>query len=424
VKSENSKNNNPFTLPSDNDIFMLRDKERQRKKEERVQQRNLKVHEKTTYTSRVNAKTAAMRKIGQTGDDEIVEEEKKDKDGAIAVKDDPQFTLAITRDRHVEKENLADFIAKKREMFLVQYSLGVKRDEMRKLEEIAQAEEKKLELAEQYLEEDAAMFDEFLKENDKNSVEAIKIAEAETKLKLEKVADIKKINAQMMLIKSFSSTFRQNIKQSKQKGKQIKHFSGNMQVRGAGASPPHGVRRNHETEILKGQIDFLKDAIKKEEERAAELEMKSKMFSYGEFKAEDQEKMLAALNNKVEEVYRNCIGDNEANISTLQMLTNIENRLEELFEQIEIMPPDRVEMAEKAKEKERRLRVREEKMEQQRLHQEDRVRRALERAQAEPKKKTGKPLMFRSEPPQTRKKQQDADKKQDKEEEELKYFFT
>lgn len=38
------------------------------------------------------------------------------------------------------------------------------------------------------------------------------------------------------------------------------------------------------------------------------------MFSYGEFKAEDQEKMLKALNKKVEEVYRNTIGDNEANI--------------------------------------------------------------------------------------------------------------
>jgi hypothetical protein len=33
---------------------------------------------------------------------------------------------------------LHDFIEKKREMFLVQYALGVKRDEMRKLEEIAQ----------------------------------------------------------------------------------------------------------------------------------------------------------------------------------------------------------------------------------------------------------------------------------------------
>ena len=48
----------------------------------------MKVHEKTTYSSRVNAKTAAMRKIGEESDDEEVEE-KKDKDGAIAVKDDP-----------------------------------------------------------------------------------------------------------------------------------------------------------------------------------------------------------------------------------------------------------------------------------------------------------------------------------------------
>lgn len=542
IESVVNPNRNPFTIPKDNDVFMLRDRERQKKKQERINQRKLKVHEKTTYTSRVNTKTAAMRKIADDSEDEFVEEEKKkEKDGVIAVKDDPQFTLAITRDRHVEKENLADFISKKREMFLVQYSLGVKRDEMRKLEEIAQAEEKKLELAEQYLEEDAAMFDEFLKENDKNSVEAIKIAEAETKLKLEKVAEIKKINAQMMAIKSEISKNedtlkeymlykqfldsltpqewkdeKRKVKEEKKRAKQKErgsvnkkkitiHSSGRTSSRTSHkdgrtssklAGTPQGKhqrsdaedssaslydtdeeesdnepelffadpqqlldifaeleeqnlsliqnsqeteealeelrqtikqtqdRMNRETEILKGQIDFLNDAINREEERAKELEMKSKMFSYGEFKAEDQEKMLQTLNKKVEDVYRNCIGDNEANISTLQMLTNIENRLEELFEQIEVMPPDRVEMAEKAKEKERRMRLREEKMEQQRLHQEDRVRRALERAQAEPKKKTGKPLMFRSEPPQRRRKQQDSDKKQDKEEEELKYFFT
>ena len=57
----------------------------------------------------------------------------------------------------------------------MQYSLGVKRDETQKLEEIAQAEERKLELAEQYLEEDAAMFDEFLKENDTNSADAMRM---------------------------------------------------------------------------------------------------------------------------------------------------------------------------------------------------------------------------------------------------------
>ena len=68
--------------------------------QERINQRKLKVHEKTTYTSRVNTKTAAMRKIAYDSEDEFVEEEKKkEKDGVIAVKDDPQFTLAITRGR-------------------------------------------------------------------------------------------------------------------------------------------------------------------------------------------------------------------------------------------------------------------------------------------------------------------------------------
>ena len=39
-----------------------------------------------------------MRKIADEGEDEFVEEEKKkEKDGVVAVKDDPQFTLAITR---------------------------------------------------------------------------------------------------------------------------------------------------------------------------------------------------------------------------------------------------------------------------------------------------------------------------------------
>ena len=40
-----------------------------------------------------------------------------------------------------------------------------------------------------------------------------------------------------------------------------------------------------------------------------------------------------------------------------------------------------------AKEKERRLRMREEKLEQQKMHQEERMRKALERAQADPKKR-------------------------------------
>ena len=50
-----------------------------------------------------------------------------------------------------------------------------------------------------------------------------------------------------------------------------------------------------------------------------ELLLFSRMFSYGEFKQEDQEKMLEQLNKKVEEVYRSCIGDNEANIRLVDL---------------------------------------------------------------------------------------------------------
>ncbi|XP_033746555.1 LOW QUALITY PROTEIN: cilia- and flagella-associated protein 100-like [Pecten maximus] len=523
---------NPFKMAPDSDIFVLRDKERQRKKQERLRQRGLHVHEKTTYSSKVNFRTASM--IRPADSDE--EKDGEDGDKTVSVKDDPQYTIRVTRDRHVEKESLAEYIAKKREMFLVQYSLGVKRDEMKKLEEMAQKEEKKLELAEQYLEEDAAMFDEFLKENDANSAEAVREAENETKAKLEKVGEVKKINTQMMTIKSEISKYEdtlkeyqlyrkfldsltpqevreeRDVKRQKRREEKQREQEKNMHVikKSGGAladkskkkvplksdglpktgsavkksdqesvisamidsdedsdeeldlyfGDPHQlldifaeleeqnlsliqnsqeteealeemkqtikqtkIKMEKETQILKDQIDKLNTHIFKEEARAEDLKIKAKMFSYGEFKAEDQEKMLQALNKKVEEVYRSCIGDNEANISTLQMLTNIENRLEELFEQIETMPQDKVEAAEKAKEKERRLKQREEKMEQQRLHQEERVRKALERAKAEPKKQTGRKLVFRSEPPRHKKKEDERDDQASREEEELAYFF-
>ncbi|XP_055999216.1 cilia- and flagella-associated protein 100-like isoform X1 [Ostrea edulis] len=535
---------NPFKMPADSDIFVLRDKERQRKKLEREKQRKLRVHEKTTYASKVNFRTASMIKPADSDEERDIE----DSDKAIAVKDDPEHTIAVTRDRHVEKESLAEYIAKKREMFLVQYSLGVKRNEMSKLEEISQAEEKKLDLAELYLQEDAAMFDEFLKENDHGSNEAVREAENETKAKLEKVAEIKKVNAAMMAIKSEISKYEDTLKEyqmyrkfldnltpqdwrdkkerqkrkrrdEKKKAKEQemiaykkslleadpKDFKAKKKAAPKPTPAPPAktgapakkieeadlgeeeddesdedlelffaqpqelldifadleeqnlsliqnsqeteealeemkqtikqtkVKMEKETSILKEQIDKLNSQISREEIKAADLKTKASemlktiqdcgLFSYGEFKAEDQQKMLDSLNSRVEEVYRSSIGDNEANISTLQMLTNIENRLEELFEMIETMPQDKVEAAEKAKDKERRLKLREEKIEQQRLHQEERVRKALERAKAEPKKQTGRKLVFRSEPPRHKKREDDGADQASREEEELAYFF-
>ena len=131
--------------------------------------------------------------------------------------------------------------------------------------------------------------------------------------------------------------------------------------------------------------------------------------------------MLAA---KVTEVYVRCGFEADASVSSLQMLTNIEAKLEEYLAAIDQMPEDFVEVAEKQKEKERRSRIREEKQEQMRIEQERRVQRSLERAQAPVHKKQGKPLMFRSAPPLAKRRTDDDGPKKTDEEEELAQFLV
>ena len=61
--------------------------------------------------------------------------------------------------------------------------------------------------------------------------------------------------------------------------------------------------------------------------------------------------------------------------------------MEELFETLDTLPKDYVETAEKAKEKERRMKLRTEKLDIARKAQESRIQRALARSQAPTKKK-------------------------------------
>lgn len=133
VTTREEPTRNPFVMPPASEIFTLRERERQKMKEGRARERQLKVHEKSTYASRLNAKTASLRKHALTPDHPPGE----GGDRETSIHEDTQFVLATTRDRHIEKEDLASYVARKREMFLVQYALGVKRDEIRKLEEIA-----------------------------------------------------------------------------------------------------------------------------------------------------------------------------------------------------------------------------------------------------------------------------------------------
>lgn len=105
--------------------------------------------------------------------------------------------------------------------------------------------------------------------------------------------------------------------------------------------------RTKETLNLRQQIDTLNAAIAKEEEKANALEDKCTVFASGFGDADAQDKLLDELNTRVKEAYRKCFNEHDSSISTLQMLTSLENKLEHLFEVIEMMPADKVEQAEK-----------------------------------------------------------------------------
>ena len=122
-------------------------------------------------------------------------------------------------------------------------------------------------------------------------------------------------------------------------------------------------------------------------------------------------------------MYRAIFAEADNSLGTLQMLTNIEARLEELLSIIDAMPKEEVEAAEKQKEKERRQRVREAKQALAAKLQEERIQRSIRRSQQPVKRRVGKPIMFRSQPIQRKKKVQDDNSNKIDEEDDVNFYL-
>lgn len=181
---------NPFHLPSDDQIFRMREEERKKKEDAKLRNQTMPIWHRANL-----GETSTTQRLQEIlGDDHIIT--LKEAVNAHAE------TQKVALPRRQEKESTTDFVSKKREMFLVQMSLDTKREEIRKLEEKAQMKEEALTRSEQMLEEDTTRFDAFLKENDAKAHAAIKKAEEETKRKQEKVQEIKRLTQQIQALNS------------------------------------------------------------------------------------------------------------------------------------------------------------------------------------------------------------------------------
>ena len=352
-----------------------------------------------------------------------------------------------------ERESAREFVRRKREIFLAQMDIECKLGEIEKLEAQAARREEALRKSERMLEEDHARFDQFLKDNDAKMREAVSAAEREARAKHEKIREMKRLQSEI-------ATATQELHRKKEKLHECRKYKdfldsltpsdwferrssaavdGEMDLRGQdemyftepeqllaafGALEEQNlflirsVREAEETlqrvetqhksartqmdgeiSALREQIRQLQNVIDVEERKSAELSRRLAMGDDGD--EDDIEKELKELTRRVTEVYVDCGFDYDPSISVLQMLTNIESKMEEYFAAIEKMPADVVADLEKQKEKERRRAAREEKTRRQQEEQELRFKRSLERARAPAHKKTGKPVMFRSQLPRT-----------------------
>ncbi|MCO5571063.1 hypothetical protein L7F22_024794 [Adiantum nelumboides] len=125
---------------------------------------------------------------------------------------------------------------------------------------------------------------------------------------------------------------------------------------------------NNKSEIasLQSQLQAIKAAIKIEEEPQSNLQTKTNVNMIDK----TYDVSFDEIASKVYEVYVRCGLEDDPALGTLQKLTSME--------------------------KQRRLTLREEKMEKQHMEQEKRAERSLEQAHAPIPRKTGKPVMFRS----------------------------
>ncbi|XP_017371632.1 coiled-coil domain-containing protein 38 [Cebus imitator] len=549
VNDGSTKEDRPYKIFF-RDLFLFKENEMAEKKREKLMNQSRKVYQKTTFSSRMKSRSY-LNQVAFYPERSGGTFEKFGSD-----------TILIPRliEGSDTKRTVHEFIKDHRDRFLLEYALSTKRNTIKKFEKCIAMRERQLEKAEKKLQHDALAFEEFLRENDQESVDALKLAAQETINKLQMTAELKKASMEVQAVKSEiaktefllkeymkygifllqlspkhwqiqqalkraqASKSQANINlpkiltklslhSSKKEG--ILEESGGTAVLSEGASqvgdgqaePSRSLTRTPEKKksklaesfssedslefLLDDEMDFdlepvlyfkepeellqvlreleeqnltlfqysqdvdenleevnkrekiiqdktnsnieflleqgkmLKANCVREEEKAAELQLRSRLFSFGEFNSDAQEILIDSLSKKISQVYKVCIGDAEDDaLNPVQKLVKVESRLVELCDLIESIPKENVEAIERMKQKERRQKFRDEKMREKQRHQEERLKAALEKAVAQPKKKLGRRLVYRSKPPSGNKQQLPLVNETKTKSQEEEYFFT
>ncbi|MEQ2310086.1 hypothetical protein AMECASPLE_005298 [Ameca splendens] len=146
------------------------------------------------------------------------------------------------------------------------------------------------------------------------------------------------------------------------------------------------------------QENNMKSRTEMEKKRAVVL--KKQVQLHKSLKSQDQDIMLEALGRKVTEVH-SCFSESRLiNLATLEKLCSVEYRMTLLLQQIEYIPADMFQTLWQIRDGEKKSRLQEERLRQERQKQKEKLDKCLKRALGESKKITGRKLMPRCIPVQ------------------------
>lgn len=200
------ESNNPFSMPPEAEFFWLHN-QNAGKSEEMSAQHKLRVWEKTTSASR----HAATQHLREEDLPMMYEPPERPKAlGPDEEKPDATFLTTIATRPSVglldplrgNEKDIRVYVAKKREVFLVQMALDVKKSEILRLDEKAKKKEEALTMSQEILDEDRRKFEEFLQKRYATADASKKNAETQTKLKQEKISHTKQLKRDIANLQS------------------------------------------------------------------------------------------------------------------------------------------------------------------------------------------------------------------------------
>jgi hypothetical protein len=345
----------------------------------------------------------------------------------------PQDAVKAGRATVSSEESLSTYIEKKKEIFWVQMTLDIKKQEMHKLQTKTKERQQTLVDAQKLLDEDLARFDQFLIANDARAMNALKAADQLAKQKAEKINTEKILLAQ---IKNEQDEIN-DLLEKVETGRKLKDFL--LSVLGSDDFNASSINKKPEELLavfagLEEQNLFLIQNVQESQQQLEEqqeflkrlktqMETKIQEENNKHVHAQIQEELerCKLLQEKIHRSGKNgslagviaeltkgikllasCFGKDFAdNQEPTIMLTGIERKFEEILKVIaegEAINAEIIGKLERAKEMERREKLRAEKFQEQVARNEARLKLSMLRAQAPIFKKTGKQLMFRSEP--------------------------